>query len=112
MKRGELWWASLPTPAGSGPGFRRPVVIIQANSFIQSQISTVIVVVITSNLSLEHAPGNVRISKGDSGLSKPSVVNVSQLITIDRSVLTKRIGPLAGEAMSKVQDGLRLVLSL
>ena len=112
MKLGEVWWASLPSPTGSGPGFRRPVLIVQANAFNQSKISTVVVAVVTSNLALENAPGNVRMSKSESGLSKPSVVNVSQIITIDRTLLTKRVKPLSGKALNKVQEGLRLVLAL
>ena len=112
MKLGEVWWASLPSPTGSGPGFRRPVLIVQANAFNQSKISTVVVAVVTSNLALENAPGNVRMSKSETGLSKPSVVNVSQIITIDRTLLTKRVKPLSGKALNKVQEGLRLVLAL
>jgi len=112
MKRGELWWASLPAPAGSGPGMRRPVLIVQANAFNESRISTVIVAVVTSNVALAAAPGNVRLGKSDSGLPKPSVVNVSQLITFDRAVLTARVRSLPSEAMHRVEDGLRLVLGV
>jgi mRNA interferase MazF len=112
MKRGDIWWASLTPPDGSGPGFRRPVLIVQANSFNESQISTVLVAVITSNLALAQAPGNVRISKSDSGLSKASVVNVSQVLTIDRQFLTDRIGALPGRKMNSVNQGLKLVLSV
>jgi mRNA interferase MazF len=112
MKRGDIWWASLTPPDGAGPGFRRPVLIVQANSFNESQISTVLVAVITSNLALAQAPGNVRISKSDSGLSKASVVNVSQVLTIDRQFLTDRIGALPGRKMNSVNQGLKLVLSV
>lgn len=112
MKRGEVWWADLPNPTGSGPGFRRPVLIVQANPFNASRIATVIVAVITSNLALAEAPGNVRIAKSDSGLSQPSVVNVSQLITLDRSILTAKVKSLPGATMDKVDDGLKLVLAL
>jgi mRNA interferase MazF len=112
MKRGEIWWASLPSPTGSGPGFRRPVVVIQSNPFNQSRIATVIVAVITSNLALADAPGNVRIGKAESGLTKPSVVNVSQLYTLDRELLTERVRALPAEAMRDVNDGLRVVLGL
>jgi mRNA interferase MazF len=112
MKRGEIWWASLTSPEGSGPGYRRPVLIVQANSFNESRISTVLVTVITSNLALAQAPGNVRISKSDSGLSKASVVNISQILTIDRKLLTERIGALPGRTMDRVNDGLKLVLSV
>ena len=112
MKRGEIWWAALPEPAGSGPGIRRPVLVIQSNPFNASRIATMVVAVVTSNPSLADAPGNVRIGKSESGLSKPSVVNVSQLLTIDRSFLTDRVKALPVQAMIKVSEGLRLVLAL
>jgi mRNA interferase MazF len=112
MKRGELWWASLPEPAGSGPGYRRPVVVVQANAFNDSRIGTVLVAVVTSNLSLAAAPGNVRLSRRASGLAKPSVLNVSQLITLDRSVLTDRVRALPDAVLNEISAGLRLVLAL
>jgi mRNA interferase MazF len=112
VKRGELWWATLPSPSGSGPGFRRPVLVIQSNPFNESRISTAIVAVITSNLALVGAPGNVRIGKADSGLSKPSVVNVSQLLTLDKALLTARVRLLPAATMLRVDNGLRLVLDL
>lgn len=112
MKRGEVWWASLPAPSGSGPGFRRPVLVIQSNPFNQSRIATVIVAVITSNLALGEAPGNVRISRTDSGLSKASVVNVSQVVTLDRQLLTEKARALPGPTMRQVDEGLRLVLGV
>jgi len=112
MKRGEIWWASLPLATGSGPGYRRPVLVVQANSFNDSNIATVLVAAITSNLALAQAPGNVRISKSDSGLSKPSVVNISQILTIDRALLTKRVKFLPGKILRRVNEGLRLVLGL
>jgi len=112
MKRGEIWWASLPQPTGSGPGYRHPVLVVQANSFNESRISTVLVAVITSNIKLAKAPGNVRIAKSDSKLSKTSVVNVSQLLTIDRQFLTKRVSSLPQSAMKQVNNGLKLVLCL
>src|SRR5213592_4628838 len=112
MKRGELWWASLPAPAGSGPGYRRPVVIVQANPLNQSRIATVIVAAVTSNLALADAPGNVRMGKAECGLAKPSVVNVSQLVTMDRTVLTERVRSLPADVMRAVEEGLRMVLAL
>ena len=112
MKRGEVWWAQLPNPVGSGPGYKRPVLVVQSNPFNASRIATVVVVTITSNLALAEAPGNVRIAKSDSGLPQPSVVNVSQLITLDRSVLASKCKMLAGAAMDKVDAGLKLVLAL
>jgi mRNA interferase MazF len=112
MKRGEIWWASLPAPTGSGPGFRRPVLVLQSDPFNQSRIATVVVAAITSNLALAEAPGNVRLGRNDSGLSKASVVNVSQIVTLDRSVLTQRIRAVPGTTLRNVDEGLRLVLGL
>jgi mRNA interferase MazF len=112
MKRGEIWWASLPAPTGPGPGFRRPVLVLQSDPFNQSRIATVVVAAITSNLALAEAPGNVRLGRNDSGLSKASVVNVSQLVTLDRSVLTQRIRAVPGTTLRNVDEGLRLVLGL
>lgn len=86
--------------------------IVQANAFNGSRIATIVVASITSNLALSEAPGNVRISRADSGLQKPSVVNVSQLLSADRVFLTERVGTLAAQAMQRVDQGLRLVLSL
>lgn len=102
----------LPGPTGSGPGFRRPVLIVQANPFNQSRIATIIVAVVTSNLSLAEAAGNVRVGKADSGLSKPSVVNVSQLFTLDRTLLVERVRGLPADSMRRVDEGLRLALGL
>jgi mRNA interferase MazF len=112
MKRGEVWWASLPAPKGSGPGFRRPVVVVQSNPFNQSRIATVVVAIVTSNLALADSPGNVRMGKSESGLAKPSVVNVSQIVTLDRELLTQRVRGLPADIMRKVDEGLRLALSL
>jgi mRNA interferase MazF len=112
MKRGEVWWASLPEPAGSGPGYRRPVLVIQSNPFNDSRISTVVVAVITSNLALAEAPGNLRLTKSESGLPKASVVNVSQVLTLDRTLLASRVKALPGTAMLRVNTGLRLALGL
>ena len=102
----------MPEPVGSGPGVRRPVVVVQSNPFNHSRIATVIVAVITSNLSLADAPGNVRISKSESGLSKPSVVNVSQMLTVDRELLTHRVKTVPGKIISRIDEGLRLALAL
>ena len=112
MRRGELWWAALPTPTGSGPGYRRPVVVVQANPVNESRIATVIAAAVTSNLSLADAPGNVRLAKAESGLGKASVINVSQLVTIDRALLTQRVRALPGEVVRAVDEGLRLVLAI
>jgi len=112
MERGTVWWAQLPDPVASEPGFRRPVVIIQANAFNRSRIRTVIVVVLTSNLRLAEAPGNVLIPASDSGLPKDSVANVSQIITVDRTFLTDKCGRLPSRILKSIDDGIRLVLSL
>ena len=112
MQRGEVWWSSLAEPSGSGPGFRRPVLVIQSNEFNNSRINTVVAVVITSNLMLANAPGNVRISARASGLMKASVVNVSQVVTMDKSVLSQRVGVLKQTKLQEVEDGLRLVLGV
>jgi mRNA interferase MazF len=112
MNRGEFWWANLPSAIGSGPGYKRPVLVIQSNPFNASRIATVIVATVTSNLALAEAPGNVRITKSDSGLPQPSVVNVSQQITLDRSILTTKVKTLPGAVMERVDNGLKLVLAL
>lgn len=102
----------MPAPTGSGPGFRRPVVVVQSNPFNQSRIATVIAAIVTSNLALADAPGNVSVGKTDLGLPKPSVVNVSQLVTLDRAQLTQRVRALPADAMRDIDDGLRLVLGI
>lgn len=112
MLRGEIWWAALPRPVGSEPGYHRPVLIIQSNDFTQSRIATVIVVVITSNTKLAQAPGNVLLPRNMTGLPKDSVANVSQVIAIDKSFLTERVGVLTPDLFEQVEDGLRLVMSL
>ena len=112
MLRGEIWWAILPEPVGSEPGYRRPVVVIQSNDFNQSRIATVIAVVITSNTRLAQAPGNVFLPQRMTGLPRDSVANVSQVITIDKSFLTERVGSLPHNLLKQVEDGLRLALSL
>lgn len=112
MKRGEIWWAHLPDPVGSGSGYRRPVVVVQANAFNASRIPSVVVATVTSNLALGDAPGNVRIAKADSSLARPSVVNVSQLLTLDRSILVERVATLPGAVLDRIDAGLRLVLAL
>jgi len=112
VRRGEIWWGSLPEPTGSGPGFRGPLLIVSADSFNDSRISTVVAAVITSNLRLADAPGNVRLAAKGTGLKKASVVNVSQIITVDKTFLTQRIGRLPPRLLAEVDDGLRLVLSI
>jgi len=112
LKRGEVWWAELRDPVGSEPGYRRPVLVVQDNAFNQSQINTVVVAAITSNVFLSGAPGNVRLSKKACGLDKESVVNVSQILTMDKSFLSEKIGRVSSKLLEEVEKGLRLVLSL
>lgn len=112
MERGEVWWAQLPDPGASEPGFRRPVVIVQSDSFNRSRIRTIIAVVLTSNLRLAEAPGNLLIPASESGLPKDSVANVSQVITVDRGFLTEKTGRLRPKTIRLIEDGLRLVMAL
>ena len=112
MQRGEIWWASLPAPKGSEPGYRRPVLVVQSDAFNRSRIGTVVVAAITSNTALAEAPGNVLLSRRTSGLPKASVVNVSQMLTLDRALLTRPVRALARKDMAAIDAGLRLVLGL
>jgi mRNA interferase MazF len=112
VNRGEIWWASLPDPVGSTPGYKRPILIVQANEFNKSKINTLIAVAITSNLRLAAAPGNILLTAKNSQLPRESVINVSQIITIDKSFLTEKVHTLSNAIMDQVDDGLRLVLKL
>lgn len=112
ISRGEIWWAHLPSPKGSEPGYRRPVLVVQSDAYNSSRIQTIIAVVITSNLRQERAPGNLLLTRKQSRLPRKSVVNVSQIITLDKSYLAKRVTKLSPKLVSAIEDGLRLVLSL
>lgn len=112
IERGEIWWADLSDPAGSGPGFRRPMLIVQSDAFNRSRLRTVVAVVVTSNLRLVDAPGNVLLPAKASGLPKDSVANVSQVITLDHEFLSDRAGRIRGTLLNDVESGLRLVLDL
>lgn len=112
MQRGEIWWASLPEPARSEPGYRRPVLVIQSDDFNRSRIATVIALVVTSNVRLAQAPGNVFLPQKLTGLPKDSVANVSQIVTVDKSFLAERVGLLPASVMDQIEGGLRLVLHL
>ena len=112
MHRGEIWWASLDEPEGSGPGYRRPVLIVQSDEFNRSRINTVIVAVLTSNIALAQAPGNVLIKARHAGLAKDSVVNVSQVITVNKQRLTEKVRKVEPSTMAEVDNGLRLVLAI
>ena len=112
-KKGEIWWADLDDPRGSEPGYRRPVVIVQSNDFNKSKIRTVLVAVITSNLELARAPGNISLGINKRiGLKKESVINVSQIITLDKTYLTKKIGGLSTIQKQELSEGLKLILDI
>ncbi|PHM09737.1 mRNA interferase MazF2 [Nostoc sp. 'Peltigera malacea cyanobiont' DB3992] len=112
MQRGEIWWADLPTPVASEPGYRRPVLIVQSDEFNRSRIRTVIAAVLTTNLRLAEAPGNILVTTDETGLPQDSVVNVSQVITVDKSFLIEWVGQVGDRVMVLVDEGLRLVLAL
>jgi mRNA interferase MazF len=112
IERGEIWWADLPEPRGSSPGYRHPIVIIQSDNFNQTKLNTVIGVIITTNLDLAEMPGNVLLKKNQSGLPKDSVANVTQIVTADKKLLLEHIGTLSERKMEQIEEGLRLVLSL
>lgn len=112
MVRGEIWWAEMPEPSGSEPGYRRPVLVLQSDAFNSSRISTVICAVVTSNVRLAEAPGNVLLSESETNLPRASVVNVSQIVTLDKAFLTACVGAVGKRAMRKVEEGLHLVLDM
>lgn len=112
IHRGEVWWADLNEPRGSEPGYRRPLIIVQADAFNRSRLSTVLAVILTTNLRLVDAPGNVLIPSKHSGLPRDSVANVSQLVTVDRQYLEGRVGRIPPRFMAAVDAGLKLVLGL
>jgi mRNA interferase MazF len=112
VERGQIWWADVGAPAGAAPGFRRPVLIVQNDAFNRSRLRTAVAVVLTSNLRLVEAPGNVLIPAKVAGLPKDSVANVSQVITVDRNFLIEPAGRIRGQALKDVDNGLRLVLDL
>ncbi|HEY9595206.1 MAG TPA: type II toxin-antitoxin system PemK/MazF family toxin [Spirochaetia bacterium] len=110
MSQGEIWWADLGEPIGSEPGYRRPVVVVQGEAFNRSRIATTVVVPLTSNMEWAGAPGNVALDAELTGLSKDSVANVSQIITIDKRTLTDRAGKLTSGKLQLVLSGIDLVL--
>ena len=112
IARGEVWWADLPEPTGAAPGYRRPVLVVQSDTFNRSRIATVTVVALTANIRLLDAPGNVLVSGKASGLPRDSVVNVSQILTVHRDLLTERVRPLSPALLKQVNDGLRFALDL
>lgn len=112
IQRGEIWWADLPEPRRSEPGYRRPVLVVQADSFNRSRIQTAIVAAITTQVELAAAPGNVLVPAHSAGLVRDLVINVSQLLTLDRSFLTEHAGTLPARLQRSVDQGLRTVLQL
>ena len=108
--QGEVWWANLPAPTGSGPGFRRPVVVVQGDALNRSRIATVVCIPLTSNLRWETAPGNLLLSARLTGLPKDSVANVSQIITLDKQILTERAGKLPDAKLKLICSGIDVVL--
>ncbi len=110
ISQGDVCWTHLHDPVGSSPGFRRPVAIVQGDSFNASRLATTVVVALTSNLRLAAAPGNVVLAALRTGLPKDSVANVSQIITIDRDLLAERVGRLAEADLELVLAGIDLVL--
>lgn len=112
VERGEIWWADLPEPKGSMPGYRHPVLIVQSDRFNRSNLDTVIGIIITTSLRLANMPGNVVITPRQSGLPEESVISVTQVVTANKSDLLEFVGSLRAEKMEQVENGLRLVLSL
>jgi mRNA interferase MazF len=110
IAQGEVWWAELAEPAGSEPGFRRPVVVVQGDAFNRSSLRTVVCVSLTSNVRWADAPGNVLLVARGTGLPKDSVANVSQLVTLDRDALTERVGALSASSLELVLAGIDVVL--
>lgn len=112
IHRGEVWWTGLPEPAASEPGYRRPVLVISSDDFNRSRIKTVLAAILTTNLRLAEAPGNVLVAAEETGLPRDSVINISQVVTLDKTFLAERVGLVDGRAMLAVEDGLRTVLAL
>ncbi|MDD4889257.1 MAG: type II toxin-antitoxin system PemK/MazF family toxin [Phycisphaerae bacterium] len=108
--QGDIWWAELSEPTGSAPGFRRPVVVVQGDAINRSRLATVTCVPLTSNLKWLDAPGNVLVGAKASGLPKDSVANVSQIVTLDRSVLVRRVGRLPRRMVELILCGIDIVL--
>lgn len=111
LARGEIWWAELPEPQGSEPGYRRPLLIVQNAAFNRSRLRTTIAVVLSTDVRLLDAPGNVLLPVKATGLPRDSVANVSQILTLDRAALTERVGRVPASLIEQVADGLRLALA-
>ena len=111
IEQGDVIWVVFPPPRGSGPAGRRPAVVLQHDRFNRTRLATTVVVAITSRLRYAALPGNVRLSRGEAGLPSPSVVNVTQIATVDRADLGGRLGRLSRSRLIQVWDGVRLVLA-
>ncbi|MBE2199307.1 MAG: type II toxin-antitoxin system PemK/MazF family toxin [Anaerolinea sp.] len=109
INQGDIFWVDLGEPSGSEPDYLHPYVVIQNNAFNHSRIKTVVICALTSNLNYAQVPGNVRLHKGEANLPKASVVNVSQLYTVDKRDLLEKIGTLSKERVGQILDGLRLL---
>ena len=112
INRGEIWWADLAEPRGSEPGFRHPILVLQADAFNRSRLRTVVGVVVSSNTRLLDAPGNVLLPAKAVGLPRDSVANVTQFVTVDRDYLEERAGKAPPKTLARVEAGIRLVLDL
>lgn len=110
ISQGEVWWADLPAPTGSGPGFRRPVVVVQADALNRSRISTVVCIPLTSNLKWAAAPGNVSLLAKLTGIPKDSVANVYQIVTLDKDLLTDRAGKVSRAKLELLLSGIDMIL--
>ena len=112
VERGQVWWADLGQPDGSEPGYNRPVLIVQSDAFNRSRLRTVVAVILSTNTRLLDAPGNVLLPAKATGLSKDSIANVSQVVTVDRDFLREPAGRVRGQFLKDIESGLRLVLGL
>jgi mRNA interferase MazF len=110
IKQGDIFWVKLRAPKGSEPGFRHPHVVIQNDVFNASHINTVVICALTTNLKRAQAPGNVTLSKGEANLTKKSVVNISQVVTVNKSDLKDKIGSLSSEKTKKIIEGIKLLV--
>ena len=110
VTQGDIWWADLPEPTGSAPGFRRPVLVVQGDALNRSRIATVVCVTLTSNLKWAGAPGNVPLASRATGLPKESVANVSQIIALDRTLFVESVGKLPRAKLQLILAGVDIVL--
>lgn len=110
ISQGEIWWADVPQPTGSGPGFRRPVVVVQGDALNRSRIATVVCVPLTSNVKWATAPGNVLLAARSTSLPRDSVANVSQIVALDKTLLTDRVGKLSAAKVDLLLSGIDIIL--